>query len=95
MTDQALPEQINAERRPTAVTVLWAIHDRYQKPHVVRAWPHALEEVGYGLEDEIREAKEWMENWGDERGWRYWTTVEHITEPPVPDPAETEAWCLS
>lgn len=63
------------------ITVLWAMHDRYPKPHVVRAWSQSLAEVGYGLEDEIADAKEWMENWGDERGWKYWTTVESV---PVP-----------
>jgi hypothetical protein len=43
-------------------------------------WSHALEEE-YGLEEDIAEAKEWMENFGDDTGWRYWTTVESIPEP--------------
>lgn len=65
----------------TLVTVLWAVHERYPTPHVVRAWSQSLEE-SYGLEEDIQEAKEWMEGFGDDEGWKYWTTHETI---PVPD----------
>lgn len=81
------PEQSNSQRY-SAITVLWAISERYSVPHVVRAWSHSLEEAGYGLVDEINEAVEWMEHWGDERGWRYWTTVEHVPEPQPPEDPE-------
>lgn len=82
----------SASPRRMGITVLWAVHDRYSTPHVVRAWSNALDEI-YGLGNEIDKAKEWMENWGDESGgWRYWTTVEYVDEPSVPDREDEEAY---
>lgn len=74
----------------TQITVLWAIHDRYRTPHVVRAWSQALSEC-YDDQDLITEAKGWMEHWGDETGWTYWTTIETIPVPAGP-PADEDDW---
>lgn len=67
----------------TRITVLWAIHDRYRTPHVVRAWSQALSKC-YDDAALLAEAKDWMEHWGDDTGWTYWTTTESI---PVADAA--------
>jgi hypothetical protein len=66
--------------RTTKITVLWATHEHYPTPHVVRAWSQSLIEC-YGDEDLVAEAKDWMEHWGDDTGWTYWTTSETV---PVP-----------
>lgn len=77
-------------RVTTQVTVLWAVHERYSTPHVVRAWSQALSEC-YDDADLVAESKEWMESWGDDAGWTYWTTIETV---PVPDGPPDEEECL-
>jgi hypothetical protein len=74
--------------RPAVATVLWATHPSYDRPHLVRAFP-AIESVGYSIDEEVADAKEWMENWGDDSGWTYWTTTEHVPVPSgSPDDSE-------
>lgn len=51
-------------------------------------WSQALSEC-YDDEDLTAEAIEWMEHWGDDTGWKYWTTTESIPEAdPAPYPEQ-------
>lgn len=75
---QPAPERVT-------VHVLWATCATYPRPQFVAAWSDGLVDAWAESYRELREkAEREFEEWGDVRGWTFWTTAEHLDVPMLP-----------
>jgi hypothetical protein len=85
LSGKPAPEQIT-------VHVLWATCERYRRPQFVAAWSDGLVDAwSETYRDQRAEAERQFAEWGDERDWTFWTTVEHLDAPAIPERSGTAA----
>lgn len=68
------------------VEMLWGCCERYEKPQFVCSWSESLSDAYPEDAKRVREkAEAWFRDFGDDCGWTFWTTFEHIDRPAVPE----------